>query len=246
MPLTDAERAQAMALIAEGERRANYKIRQYFKEDGPYRRALYPKHLSLFAAGAEHRERLFLKANRVGGTEAGAFEMTLHLTGAYDTYAPWWKGRRFDGPIKAWAAGDTGKTTRDIQQEKLMGSPSDIGSGMIPRHLIHHKSPKAGIPDAIENVWVKHVSGGLSLLQFRSYDQGRISFQGTAQHFIWLDEEVDEQIYTECLLRTTETSEFPGGSLLLTFTPLSGLTPVILAFLPGGKLPDPDELREAA
>lgn len=234
----NADRLHTESLLAERAKRDNYKIRRYFKDDGPYRRELYPKHLALFAAGAEHRERLFLKANRVGGTEAGAFEMTLHLTGAYDTYAPWWTGRRFNGPIKAWAAGDTGKTTRDIQQEKLLGLSSDFGSGMIPRHLIVDKSPKAGIPDAIEQVWVRHVSGGLSLLQFRSFDQGRISFQGTAQHFIWLDEEATTEIYTECLLRTAKTSEFEGGIILLTFTPLQGLTELVLQFLPGGSMPE--------
>lgn len=238
MALTDSQRAEALALVAEGERRARYKIRQYFKDDGPYRREFYPKHLAFMAAGAEHRERLFLKANRVGGTEMGAFEAALHLTGAYDTYAPWWKGKTFDKRIRMWAAGDTGKTTRDILQLKLLGPANDIGSGMIPRHLIHHTTPKAGLPDAIENVWVKHVDGGLSLLQLKSFDQRREAFQGTEQHIIWLDEEVPLDIYGECLLRTTATGDFGGGLILLTFTPLMGLSELVLSFLPGGKLPE--------
>jgi hypothetical protein len=37
----------------------------------------------------------------------GAFEAALHLTGAYDEYAPWWEGKRFTSPIRMWAAGDT-------------------------------------------------------------------------------------------------------------------------------------------
>jgi hypothetical protein len=36
----------------------------------PICRVLYPKHLQLFKGGKTYRERLFLKANRVGGTSA--------------------------------------------------------------------------------------------------------------------------------------------------------------------------------
>jgi phage terminase large subunit-like protein len=237
MDLTKLEEQELAAIAAELERRANYKINKYFQDDGPYRRELYPKHLAFMRAGAVHRERLFLKANRVGGTEMGAYEMALHLTGAYDEYAPWWEGRRFNGPIKAWAAGDTSKTTRDIQQTKLMGPIEKPGTGMLPTHLIQRTTPKAGVPGAIENVWVRHVSGGLSLLQFKSYDQKREGFQGTEQHVIWNDEECPQDIYEECLLRTAATSDFEGGLLMLTFTPLMGMTPLVLSFLPGGKLP---------
>ena len=41
--------------------------------------------------------------------------VVLHLTGNYPT---WWTGRRFDRPIQAWAAGDTGKTVREILKGK--------------------------------------------------------------------------------------------------------------------------------
>lgn len=232
------EEAELLALLAEKDRRAAYKINQYFQDTGPTRRELYQKHLEFMAAGKIHRERLFLKANRVGGTEMGAYELALHLTGAYDEYAPWWQGRRFERPIKAWAAGDTSKTTRDIQQLKLMGPMTDLGTGMLPRHLIVHKTPKAGVPGALENIYVRHITGGTSLLQFKSFDQGRISFQGTEQHVIWLDEECPDDIYTESVLRTAETPDFPGGIILLTFTPINGMTPLILQFLPGGKLPE--------
>jgi phage terminase large subunit-like protein len=86
----------------------------------------------------------------------------------------------------------------------------------------------------LETIWVQHVSRGLSLVQFKSYDQRRLAFQGTAQHLVWLDEEPDFEIYTECLLRTAETSDFSGGLILLTFTPLLGMTPLVSSFLPKG------------
>src|SRR3954454_13503795 len=95
-------------------RNSRNKIRTYYPNEGPLRRELYPKHMACFAAGAIHRERLMLAANRVGKTEGvGAYETTVHLTGQYP---PWWEGPRFHKPIKAWAAGDTSKTVRDILQ----------------------------------------------------------------------------------------------------------------------------------
>ena len=53
-----------------------------------------------------------------------------------------------------------------------------------------------------------------------------------------MDEEPPDDIYVECLLRTVKTPDFEGGMLMLTFTPLQGLTPLVLEFLPGGRLPD--------
>ena len=218
-------------LDAEAERRANYKVKRYFPHAGPYRRALYPKHLQFFAAGAQHRTRAFLAANRVGKSDAGGFEATLHLTGEYPD---WWVGHRFDEPVNVWAAGDTAKTVRDILQEKLLGRPGAHGTGMIPGHLILDTSVKQGIPNAIESIWVRHRSGGLSVLVLKSYDQRREAFQGTAQHVIWLDEEPPEDILTESTLRTAKTNDFPGGIVMLTFTPLQGVTPLVMSFLPGG------------
>jgi phage terminase large subunit-like protein len=240
-PLTDAERAEIDAEVlgfeAEEQRRSAYKIRRYFPDTGPLRRELYVKHLMFFAAGAKHRERLFMKANRVGGTDAGAYETALHLTGEYDKYAPWWQGRRFKEPVRWWSVGDTGKTTRDILQLALLGPINAVGTGMIPAHAILDYSMKSGVPEAIETVRVRHRSGGESLLMFKSYDQRREAFQGTAQHGIHLDEEVPEDIYTECLLRTMDTPELPGGGLiLLTFTPLQGMTPLVMTFLRDGQI----------
>src|SRR5271166_3119159 len=83
-------------------RTARRKLLTYYPDHGPLRRELYPKHMEFFEAGATHRERLMCAANRVGKTEGvGGFETTLHLTGRYPD---WWKGRRFNRPVRAWAA----------------------------------------------------------------------------------------------------------------------------------------------
>jgi phage terminase large subunit-like protein len=221
------------AAAAELSKRAAGRFLRYFPDDGPLSRDHYPKHLEIMALGATKRERLFMAANRVGKTETGAYELVCHLTGLYPT---WWTGRRFAKPIRAWAAGDTSTTVRDIIQAALLGPLHAPGTGMIPSHLIiGEPTGRTGVPGAKETIRVRHVSGGESVLTLKSYDQKRQAFQGTSIEFIWLDEECPDDIYTECVLRTMDTPDLPGGGLvLLTFTPLMGLTPLILQFLPGG------------
>ena len=166
-----------------------------------------------------------MAANRVGKTICGGYEAACHLTGLYPD---WWEGRRFDEPTDGWAAGDTGQTTRDIIQDTLLGFPTGtIGTGMIPGDLITQVRRRAGIADAIDTVKVKHVSGGESILGFKSYDQGRRSFQGTGKHFIWFDEECPQDVYGEALIRTMTTD----GVIYVTFTPLMGMTQFIQDFL---------------
>ncbi len=233
--LSPTEEQELLSLLeAEAQDQATNLFASYFPERGPTRRGLYPKHLEFFQAGVAHRERLLLAANRVGKTMASLYELVAHLTGDYPL---WWRGRRFGHPIRAWLAGDTAKTTRDILQDKLLGPPGAFGTGMLPRVALLKTSPKYGLPDAVELVRVRHASGGDSLLQLKSYDQGRQAFQGTEQHYIALDEEPPLGVYTECLLRTMTTH----GAVVLTFTPLLGLSDTVLQFLPDGQLPAGDQ-----
>lgn len=236
-------------LEAEYARRAGGKFRVYFPDEGPYRRALYRPHVAFMAAGALHAERLFLAANRIGKTDTAAYEICCHLTGLYPQ---WWVGKRFLEPTSWWAAGDTMETTRDVPQTALMGPHDDVpkatwnaAKAMIPPHLVHHTARKSGgIPNCLAQVWVKHVSGGISDLAFKSYDQGRRSFQGPEKHGIWLDEEPPDagenqqsDIYTECLMRTMTV----GGIVISTFTPLRGLTPFVQGYLEQALMPEPGD-----
>jgi phage terminase large subunit-like protein len=65
------------------------------------------------------------------------------------------------------------------------------------------------------------------VLGLKSYEQGRGAFEGTAKHWIWLDEEPDIGVYTECLYRTATTN----GCMAVTFTPLEGMSEVVMSFL---------------
>ncbi len=226
-----AAKIELLQLLEEKQRRASRrKIYAYYPDKGPLRRELYPKHLSFFEAGVKYRQRLMLAANRVGKTEGvGLYELVWHLTG---DYPEWWTGRRFDRPIKAWAAGDTGKTVREILQAKLLGPVGQWGTGLVPGDTIERISRGAGVADSVDSIYVRSKFGGLSQLTLKSYDQRRESFQGTEQDVILLDEEPPMDIYTECLLRTMTNN----GMLMLTFTPLMGMSEVVLAFLPGGQI----------
>lgn len=202
------------------------RIREFFPNEGPLRRELYVKHLEFFRLGAEHKERCFMAANRVGKTIVGGFEVTHHLTGEYPD---WWEGRRFEGPTEWWAANDTGENTRDVVQKELFGPVGDWGTGLIPWSKIDGEpTSRRSLADAIDTARIKHVSGGTSFIGFKSFDQGRERFQGTAKHGVWLDEEPPEDVYAECLLRTMTTN----GIVICTFTPLKGLSKVALMFLP--------------
>ena len=89
---------------------------------------------------------------------------------------------------RTWAAGDTSQTVRDIIQAKLLGPIEAFGTGLIRKALIVRTTSRQGIPDAVQDIYVKHKGGGISWLTLKSYDQKRLSFQGTGKHVIWLDD----------------------------------------------------------
>ena len=224
MPLTLDERLQYDRLIAEAVRRSTSRFSTFFADSGPLARTGYLKHLDFFAAGKKFKERLFMAANRVGKSEAGAYELTCHLTGLYPA---WWEGRRFETPVECWAVGTNSQTTRDIVQAKLLGSVQMPGTGMVPSHLIVSTISSRGLPGALEGAVIRHASGGTSLLGLKTYEQGRQSFEGTSKDVIWCDEEPPASCYTEMLYRTVTTK----GIVMVTFTPLQGMSDVVKGFL---------------
>lgn len=266
MPLTERERRELDAITGEMDHRAGYTFRRYFPDEGPLRRELYPRSLQFFSSGKIHNERLFLAANRTSKTVSAAYEVTAHLTG---DYPHWWAGFTFDRPTNWWAAGDTLESTRNVIQFELCGPRESVRNGkwagMIPAHLILDRTLKSGgVPDCIDTLWIRHegerVHGAplASTLEFKAYNQGRLSFQGTSKDGIWLDEEPPDatdtpdgggtpsgngDIYTECLLRTATTQ----GLIIATFTPLRGLTPFIEQYLETAEMCDvtTGEMRNA-
>lgn len=203
-------------------RRKYNKIESYFPDDGPFKRSGYSRHLEFFAHGKTFRERTLMAANRVGKTEGcGGYEITCHATGLYPE---WWDGRVFTKPVRVLVGGETAKLVRDSIQLKLLGPLHDKGCGLIPASCIENTTSKAGIPQAVDEIFVRHPKG-TSVIQFQSYDQGREVFQATERDIVWFDEEPPEGIYAEGLIRTMTTN----GMVISTFTPLKGVTPTVLS-----------------
>jgi phage terminase large subunit-like protein len=97
---------------------------------------------------------------------------------------------------------------------------------MIPAHRLGKFWALQGTPQAIDIILIKHKTGGWSELGFKNYQQDIGSFMGTSRHAVWLDEECPLDIYNECNIRTATTD----GIMMVTFTPLDGLTPMVVNF----------------
>lgn len=226
---------ELLDLLEAKEQEVKYnKLDTLFPDEGHYRRELYPKHVDFMNASAEFSQLAFIAANRTGKTLTGATLMAYHLTGRYPD---WYKGKRFLNPISAWAASKRAQDTKEIIQFELLGDLNDIGTGTIPKkYIVGNPTRVHSVPEAVETIRVRHISGGISKITLKSYEQKRDGFQGTKKQVIWLDEEPQDQgIYSECLTRTMD--DYAPGIIICTFTPLYGLSNVVLSFLPGGKLP---------
>jgi len=184
----------------------------------------YKKQLDFHSAGATHRERLLMAGNQLGKTLAGGFEVAMHATGRYPN---WWQGKRFDRPTVGWACGVTGEVVRDTVQKVLVGRTGAEGSGAIPKDAIVELVSARGIPELLDTIKVKHVSGGTSIIGLKTYASGREKFQGETLDYVWLDEEPPADIYTEALTRTN----VGASPVWMTFTPLMGVSTVVKRFL---------------
>lgn len=182
---------------------------------------------------ATNNEVLLMAANGVGKTYPGAYMAAVFLTGRYPD---WWKGRRFDKPVKLWAATLNDGFQKENNQAALLGDDigESLGTGWIPKECIIDK-PKprqSGVGNVIDSVSVRHVSGGISHLIFKTFKQGWRVFQGAKPDVVWVDEQPDDNstdegpIYTEIQTRIFRS----GGLAYMTLTPLLGETKTIQHF----------------
>jgi phage terminase large subunit-like protein len=229
-------RTACYLLLQEVRRRTERdKLAQLYPDTGPLRRELYVKHIKMLAAGAIHSERCALGGNRIGKTlSIGGYEAAIHLTGLYPS---WWEGKRYSKPILVWAAGTKTAKVRDVNQKFLLGALhqrkgfTQADGGLIPAARIGRLTRRSGVADAVDQVVVNHVSGFENVCTFKSYEEGRTSFEAEGVDFIWLDEEPPKAIYDECKMRILTTR----GCILSTFTPVEGMTETVLSLLEGSE-----------
>lgn len=220
-----ASELQAMLLAEKKRRLSENRLAAYLP---------YAKQREFHALGATKRERGLIAGNQLGKTLSAGMEVSMHLTGRYPG---WWVGYRFRHPIVAWVGGVTAEATRDGAQRILLGrgganEEGTLGTGTIPAAcLIGKPLSRQGIAGAYAVAYVRHVTGGVSTLIFKSYDQGREKWQSDTIDVLWDDEEPPENIYSEGLTRTNHGDEGRGGIALLTFTPLLGMSSVVRRFL---------------
>lgn len=86
---------------------------------------------------------------------------------------------------------------------------------------------RSGVSGALDSVTVRHVSGGVSILLFKAYEQGRGKWQANTVDYVWFDEEPPEDVYFEGITRTNATR----GSIAVTFTPLKGMSTVVARYI---------------
>lgn len=127
----------------------------------------------------------------------------------------------------------TSDSTRDTVQTKLLGPAGEFGTGFLPPHAILDMQKARGVANLMDYILVQHYDpytnqpDGVSRLRFMFAEKGREKWQGPSVDFVWMDEEHPADVYEEALARTIAT----GGAILTTFTPLKGMSSVVLRFL---------------
>lgn len=195
----------------------------------------YAKQRLFHELGKTKRERLLRAGNQNGKSFCVGAEAAYHLTGKYPHD---WPGRKWDRPTVVWASGETAEATRDNPQRVLIGLPGEDGTGAVPASCLGGYGMAMGVANLYDYFKVKHFTNGVfdgwSLLRFKYYAQGRRKWQGPPVDFVWFDEEPPEDIYDEGLARTIAT----GGMAAMSFTPLQGMSSVVLRFLGNDKTDD--------
>ena len=223
-----------MAAISEAERLAllqaiEHEIgRRKLEAYSPYR-----KQRAFHRLGATHSERLFMAGNQLGKTIAGGAEWAMHATGRYPD---WWDGAVFEKPPLLWAGSVTGESTRDNPQRILVGPPAveeAWGTGFLPKDSICGRTRAMGVANLLDNVQLRwggggDVQAGTAVVAFKAYEKGRAKWQGPTVDGVWFDEEPPSDIYTEGLTRTNNGQR--GQFAIITFTPLLGMSDVVMLF----------------
>ena len=158
----------------------------------------------------DKRNRWVFGGNRSGKTECGAAECVYMARGIH----PY---RTNKADVQGWVVSLSQQVQRDVAQKKILRYLRRDWVEEIVMYSGRKDAPESGVIDFIR---VKNVFGGISVIGFKSCDQGREKFQGASLDFVWFDEEPPKDIYLECRMRVMDKR----GDIFATMTPLKGLT----------------------
>ncbi len=156
------------------------------------------------------RNRWVFGGNRSGKTECGAVE-AIYLARGIHPY------RENRNNVFGWVVSLSQQVQRDVAQAKILNYLNPDWIEEITMLSGKKDSAKFGVIDQIK---IKNVFGGSSVIGFKTCDQGREKFQGSSLDFVWFDEEPPKDIYYECKMRVLDRR----GDIFGTMTPLKGLT----------------------
>lgn len=156
------------------------------------------------------RNRWVFGGNRSGKTECGAVE-AIYLARGIHPY------RENKKDVFGWVVSLSTQVQRDVAQAKILHYLNPSWIAEITMLSGKKDSAEYGV---IDQIMIKNVFGGISVIGFKSCDQGREKFQGSSLDFIWFDEEPPQDIYEECKMRVFDKK----GDIFGTMTPLKGLT----------------------
>lgn len=156
------------------------------------------------------KNRWVFGGNRSGKTECGAVESIYMARGIH----PYRENRK---DVFGWVVSLSQQVQRDVAQAKILDYLNKSWIEDVTMLSGKKDSLKYGV---IDQIIIKNVFGGRSVIGFKSCDQGREKFQGSSLDFVWFDEEPPKDVYDECLMRVLDKK----GDIFGTMTPLKGLT----------------------
>ncbi len=159
---------------------------------------------------SKKRNRWVFGGNRSGKTECGAAECVYIARGCH----PYRENKK---DTCGWVVSLSLQVQREVAQRKILKYIRKDWIADVVMLSGRKDSPENGVIDFIR---IKNVFGGISVIGFKSCDQGREKFQGASLDFVWFDEEPPADIYTECRMRVFDRK----GDIFGTMTPLKGLT----------------------
>jgi phage terminase large subunit-like protein len=173
---------------------------------------------------ATEKVRLYIGGNRSGKTLGGVIEDIYWL--------------RKNHPYRKLPIG------AEPCRGRVVGVDFDNGVGKILLPQFAASVPKSML---INGSWEDSYNGQTKTLtandggfiEFMSYDQDLDKFAGTSRHFIHMDEEPPQPVYTENYARTVDT----GGGVWMTMTPVEGLTWVFEQIYEPGLLGTNDRIK---